>query len=215
MLAPGRVSIQMCHVSAFMCAHVCVSRYKCVFAFIYISKSVCLDICVYVSVCLRKYVSICLSPPPSLLHSPCACACTFTCMHLYLYEHPCVSVYLVCVCMCMCLYVCVSLCLLTHTTCNMLHTLLHIKVSDLKTKNFCHSNIFKMYTHFYFVISSLGILYSVHITSFPSFFQFHPSFFPTQCCILLKLASTIWAAHIFLNVGSSPGARSTFQGSHS
>lgn len=202
-----------------MCLRLCVHMSVClginVSMHLYISKSVCLDICVYVSVCLRKHVSICLSLPPSLLRSPCACACTFTCMHLYLYEHPCVSVYLVCVCMCMCLYVCISLCLLTHTTCNMLHTLLHIKVSDLKTKDFCHSNIFKMYTHFYFVISSLGILYSVHITSFPSFFQFHPPFLPTQCCILLKLASTIWAAHIFLNVGSSPGARSTFQGPHS
>lgn len=204
----------MCHVSAFMCAHVCVSRYKCVYAFIYIQVCVSGYMCVCVGVPEKACIYMSLSPP-SLLRSPCACACTFTCMHLYLYEHPCVSVYLVCVCMCMCLYVCISLCLLTHTTCNMLHTLLHIKVSDLKTKDFCHSNIFKMYTHFYFVISSLGILYSVHITSFPSFFQFHPSFFPTQCCILLKLASTIWAAHIFLNVGSSPGARSTFQGPHS
>lgn len=49
-LALGRVNIQMCYVSVFMCAHVCVSKYKCVYAFIYrhvyISESVCLDICV-------------------------------------------------------------------------------------------------------------------------------------------------------------------------
>ena len=138
----------------------------------------------YVSVCLSKHVSICLSLPASLFLSPCVCACT-----CYLCEHACVSVYLVCVCTCMCLYVCVSLCLLTHATCNMLHMLFHIKFSDLRTKDFCHSNIFKMHTHFYFVTSSLGISYSVHITSFLGSFRFHPPFLPTQSCILFFVLS--------------------------
>ena len=70
-------------------------------------NSVCLSVCVclsvYVSVCLSVYVSVCLSVCLPMCLSVCLCAC------LSVYLCVCLSVCLS-VCLCVCLCVCLSVC---------------------------------------------------------------------------------------------------------